>query len=162
MPSRSDLSLYTGSGKTTLINTLAGRTRINSGSITLNGRKMTRKLKRKVSYVLQEDLFFPNLTLRETLQVSGRLPFALVSCFLSPRQYSALLRLSAKDYTFRERLDKVYAVYSCGSRALMTFSAKGYGALPNWASVKRVHDSACSLAVRIDYITAMRAVRAVM
>ena len=66
-------SLNLGSGKTTLINTLAGRTRINSGSITLNGQKMSRKLKRKVSYVLQEDLFFANLTLRETLRVSGLL-----------------------------------------------------------------------------------------
>lgn len=83
-----------GSGKTTLINTLAGRTRVTSGSITLNGQKMTRKLKRKVSYVLQEDLFFPNLTLRETLR------------------YSALLRLSSRDYTVRERLDKVEAVIS--------------------------------------------------
>ena len=62
-----------GSGKTTLINTLAGRTRITSGSITLNGQKMSRKLKRKVSYVLQEDLFFANLTLRETLRVSDLL-----------------------------------------------------------------------------------------
>ncbi|KAL5491007.1 hypothetical protein EMCRGX_G016220 [Ephydatia muelleri] len=83
-----------GSGKTTLINTLAGRTRITSGSITLNGQKMSRKLKRKVSYVLQEDLFFANLTLRETLR------------------YSALLRLSSKDYTIRERLDKVETIIS--------------------------------------------------
>eukprot|EP00731_Ephydatia_muelleri_P015267 Em0008g987a len=81
-----------GSGKTTLINALAGRTRITSGAITLNGQKMSRKLKRKVSYVLQEDLFFANLTLRETLR------------------YSALLRLSSKDYTIRERLDKVESI----------------------------------------------------
>ena len=60
---------YIGSGKTTLLNCLAGYTELGSGSTTLHGRKMSKRVRRQVSYVLQADIFFPNLTLRETLRV---------------------------------------------------------------------------------------------
>lgn len=61
--------LITGAGKSTLLNTLAGRTPMSSGTITVNGQIITKDLRRKICYVLQQDIFFSSLTLRETLQV---------------------------------------------------------------------------------------------
>ena len=54
-----------------MLNTLAGRQPITQGKVTLNGAKLNKDLKRKISYVLQEDVFFSNLTLRETLLVGA-------------------------------------------------------------------------------------------
>ena len=39
------------------------------GEITLNGKKATKTLRRKLGYVLQEDVFFSHLTVDETLKV---------------------------------------------------------------------------------------------
>ncbi|XP_046546159.1 ABC transporter G family member 21-like [Haliotis rubra] len=65
-----------GSGKTSLLNALAGRNGLHSGDVTLNKRPLDKQLKRKVCYVLQEDIFFAGLTLRETLMFTTmmRLP----------------------------------------------------------------------------------------
>ena len=59
-----------GGGKTTLLNALAGYTSISQGSIQVRGKKINKRIRRRISYVLQSDIFFANLTLRETLIVS--------------------------------------------------------------------------------------------
>ncbi|XP_021373096.1 ABC transporter G family member 27-like [Mizuhopecten yessoensis] len=57
----------TGSGKTTLLNTLAGKIPVVSGSVHLNGLPFDKALRRRLGYVMQSDVFLPNLTLWETL-----------------------------------------------------------------------------------------------
>ncbi|XP_062612613.1 uncharacterized protein LOC134274352 [Saccostrea cucullata] len=62
-----------GAGKSTLLNTLAGHTPLSSGTITVNGHPISKDLGRKICYVLQQDIFFPSLTLRETLQFTAKI-----------------------------------------------------------------------------------------
>lgn len=105
------MSSHTGSGKTTLLNTLAGHTAVTSGTITLHGQKLSKKNKRRISYVLQNDLFFPNLTLRETLRVSPSMVKPTSSASHLSLQYSALLRLP-REMSFREKLEKVVSMFA--------------------------------------------------
>ncbi|EOA23566.1 hypothetical protein CARUB_v10016759mg [Capsella rubella] len=72
-----------GAGKSTLIDALAGRVAEDSlkGTVTLNGEKVlqSRLLKVISAYVMQDDLLFPMLTVKETLMFASefRLPRSL-------------------------------------------------------------------------------------
>ena len=68
-----------GAGKSTLLNTLTGRITATSGHVTLNGQPIRRQLRRKISYVVQHDVFYPLLTLRETLNVCLLTYFVLLA-----------------------------------------------------------------------------------
>jgi ABC-type multidrug transport system fused ATPase/permease subunit len=80
----------TGSGKTTLLNVLARRIKRNvTGDILVNGESVQgRRLKRRMAYVLQDDIFFPNLTVRDTVS------------------YTAYLKLS-KSLSWKEKRERV-------------------------------------------------------
>ncbi|KAL0360343.1 UNVERIFIED_CONTAM: ABC transporter G family member 22 [Sesamum radiatum] len=68
-----------GGGKTTLLNVLSGRVKNTGGTITYNDQLYTKSLKHRIGFVLQDDIAFPHLTVRETLTYSAllRLPNTL-------------------------------------------------------------------------------------
>lgn len=63
-----------GAGKTTFLNILSLREINNvTGTLLMNGKRMEKSAKRKMCYVMQDDLFFERLTLKETLMYTATL-----------------------------------------------------------------------------------------
>eukprot|EP00898_Chlorokybus_atmophyticus_P003217 jgi/Chlat1/3897/Chrsp26S04180 len=63
-----------GSGKTTLLSVLGGRITNNvEGHILYNGRTYAKAMRRRMGFVMQDDVFFANLTVRETLTYAAML-----------------------------------------------------------------------------------------
>ncbi|GBB84166.1 hypothetical protein RclHR1_01080022 [Rhizophagus clarus] len=64
-----------GCGKTTLLNLLGDRVGSKGvqGTLALNGHKPTKSSKRFIAYCTQDDIFFPQLTVKETLSYTARL-----------------------------------------------------------------------------------------
>ncbi|KAM7275938.1 hypothetical protein ACFE04_017804 [Oxalis oulophora] len=81
-----------GSGKTTLLNVLAGQLmasrRIHlSGLLEVNDRAISSNNVYKIAFVRQEDLFFSQLTVRETLSLAAELQFPELSAVEERDEY---------------------------------------------------------------------------
>ena len=59
-----------GAGKSTLFNALVGHRHRDSGEIIFNGRPFSKVDRWQTGYVVQEDVFYADLTLQQTLQVT--------------------------------------------------------------------------------------------
>ncbi|TMW61228.1 hypothetical protein Poli38472_013691 [Pythium oligandrum] len=62
-----------GAGKSSLLDCISGRKSGVEGSITVNGAPWSKQLKRLTSYVMQDDLFYATITVREHLMFQARL-----------------------------------------------------------------------------------------
>eukprot|EP01084_Bolivina_argentea_P206012 351824_1 len=63
-----------GAGKSTLLNVLGSRfTEEYSGDVFINNQKRSKKFKKHIGYVLQNDFLLPNLTVKETLTITANL-----------------------------------------------------------------------------------------
>jgi len=93
-----------GSGKTTLFNILVERPQLGnrgrwSGEVLLNGQKPHRGWQRDVGYVLQRDIFFSGLTVRQELEFAAalRLPRSYTSSEKAARLAEVVERLGLGD-----------------------------------------------------------------
>jgi len=84
-----------GSGKTSILDVLCGRSAYDSGVITLDGEIVTdrvmKKMKKRVAYVKQNDLFFGHLTVRDQLTYTAFL--RLPSTWLKSRKVAEVDRI---------------------------------------------------------------------
>lgn len=62
-----------GAGKSTLLDCISGRNKSVEGSVIVNGMPWSQKMKRLTSYVVQDDLFYQTITVREHLVFQARL-----------------------------------------------------------------------------------------
>uniref|UniRef100_H3GF97 ABC transporter domain-containing protein n=2 Tax=Phytophthora ramorum TaxID=164328 RepID=H3GF97_PHYRM len=62
-----------GAGKSSLLDCISGRNGAVEGDILLNGQPWTKATKRMASYVMQDDLFYETLTVKEHLIFQARL-----------------------------------------------------------------------------------------
>jgi ABC-type multidrug transport system ATPase subunit len=90
-----------GSGKTTLLNLLSGRSQfeVAAGHILFDQSPRNPRTKRQIGYVMQDDVFFANLTVRQTLEFTAAIR---LSDALSKHE----IRDRVSDVVSRLRLDK--------------------------------------------------------
>ncbi len=86
-----------GAGKTSLIRAIAGRLRLDEGTIEIEGRPIVPGVTRpELGIVPQELAIYPNLTARENLEVFGLL-YGVPRAELAPRVHRALEHAALAD-----------------------------------------------------------------
>jgi branched-chain amino acid transport system ATP-binding protein len=111
-----------GAGKSTVLHSIYGFTRITAGSITVEGREITRlspnqKLKEAgVAYILQDNSVFPDMTVEENLWMGGYLMDH------PEKAKEAAERVFAKYQRLANRRHQPARVLSGGERRLLEIS----------------------------------------
>jgi ABC-2 type transport system ATP-binding protein len=85
-----------GSGKSTLLSVLIGRRQAASGDVTVLGEPLSAKLRARIGIVFQEPSLDPNMTVRETMQLQGRM-FAVPRADIARRSSELLERVGLAD-----------------------------------------------------------------
>jgi ABC-type multidrug transport system ATPase subunit len=90
-----------GSAKTSVLSVLGGRTPASvkmEGTVLYNGKKLDKKTKRRVGYVLQDDLLYETLTVFETLYFAAmlRLPQKMSTAEKEQRVHTVIKALGLK------------------------------------------------------------------
>ncbi|RHY43149.1 hypothetical protein DYB34_010250 [Aphanomyces astaci] len=62
-----------GAGKSSMLDVIAGRNKDFTGSVTVNGHKWNKAMNRYASYVMQDDVFYATLTVKEHLMFQAEL-----------------------------------------------------------------------------------------
>ncbi|KAF0688347.1 Aste57867_20027 [Aphanomyces stellatus] len=83
-----------GAGKTCMLDTIAGRNSNFTGSVTVNGQKWTSDFNSLASYVMQDDVFYPTLTVKEHLMYQAELRMG--------KTFNAVQREARVDYVINE------------------------------------------------------------
>ncbi|CAK4706462.1 hypothetical protein AeNC1_008001 [Aphanomyces euteiches] len=83
-----------GAGKTSLLNVISGRNTSFTGSVLVNGHPWTKQMNKFASYVLQDDIFYHSLTVREHLMFQAQ--------FRMGRDFTPEQRTNRVDYVIDE------------------------------------------------------------
>ena len=105
-----------GSGKTTLVGCIGGRTSnalTTEGDILFNGEPLSRKIKRDIGFVLQDDLLFDSLTVHETLLYAARLRLPRDIPLCAPP--AAHVHFEAKAHTLQGAKHSLHMCISCAA-----------------------------------------------
>ncbi|KAK9269778.1 hypothetical protein L1049_001556 [Liquidambar formosana] len=107
-----------GSGKTTLLKIIGGRVHENvKGTITYNNIPYNPALKRRIGFVTQDDVLFPQLTVEETLVFAA---FLRLPSNMSRKQKYARVEMIVKELGLERLLQILQGVAKAGRTIITT------------------------------------------
>jgi len=98
-----------GSGKTTMIKSMAGMTNITAGTISIDGENtMLRQTKKWIGYAMDEEGCYPDFTLYEILQLANDIKFH--------GEYANQIEELLQDFSLWENKNMLYTKCSLGMK----------------------------------------------
>lgn len=98
-----------GSGKTTMIKSMAGMTNITAGTISIDGEDtMLRQTKKQIGYAMDEEGCYPNFTLYEIMQLANDIKYH--------GEYANQIRELLQEFSLWENKNMLYTKCSLGMK----------------------------------------------